>query len=109
MKKFLVAFLGIKTALKESSVRLQVFFAIGALVISRILNFTTIEMMILIGFIALVIVSELVNEAIERICDRITTEKDNEIKEIKDIAAGAVLVASFLALIVGIMMIINHL
>jgi diacylglycerol kinase len=44
---------------------------------------------------------ETINTAIELLCNRITTEKDEHIKRIKDLSAGAVLIASIGALIIG--------
>ena len=43
----------------------------------------------------------MINTAIEKLCNRITLNQDPEIKVIKDIAAGFVLMASFYALIVA--------
>lgn len=51
--------------------------------------------------IALVIISEMANTAIEKICDKISPERDADIKVIKDISAGFVLVAAIFALLVG--------
>lgn len=51
-----------------------------------------------IGF---VISAETFNSALERIADRVQPEFDEEIKAIKDIAAGAVLVAAFTALAIA--------
>ncbi len=50
---------------------------------------------------AMVFCLEMVNSALEKICDKITTEKDVDIKWIKDVAAGSVLVASFFSLIIA--------
>lgn len=51
--------------------------------------------------IALVWVTEMINTAIEKSMDLISLEKHPQIKIIKDIAAGAVLVASICSAIVG--------
>ena len=48
-----------------------------------------------------VISAELVNTAIERLCDYITKEYSKDIKFIKDVAAGAVLVAAIASVIVA--------
>ncbi|HEY0354847.1 MAG TPA: diacylglycerol kinase family protein [Flavisolibacter sp.] len=58
--------------------------------------------MIAIGFsIALVWITEMINTAIEKCMDMITLEKHPQVKVIKDIAAGAVLIAAMAAIIVG--------
>lgn len=46
---------------------------------------------------------EILNTAIEKICDIINPEFDERIKFIKDIAAGAVLLLAFCSVIVGIL------
>jgi len=54
-----------------------------------------------IGF---VISAELFNTAVERIADHVQPEFDEDIKAIKDIAAGAVLFAAFSAIAVALAM-----
>jgi undecaprenol kinase len=50
----------------------------------------------------LVFVTEAINSSIEKLSDAITMEKNPLIKQVKDIAAGAVLVAAVVAIIIGI-------
>ncbi len=50
----------------------------------------------------MVLSMEMVNTAIEKLCNLVEPEKHPEIKIIKDIAAGAVLLAAFVSLIVGV-------
>ena len=45
--------------------------------------------------------AELLNTAIERLADRVTLERDEFIRDVKDAAAGAVLVMSIAAACVG--------
>ena len=63
---------------------------------------TTTEWLIILGVSALVLSLEALNTSIEKLCDLYTTEQNDKIKTIKDIAAGAVLVASIFAAIVGL-------
>ena len=46
--------------------------------------------------------AELINTAIELVCNEITTEYSENIKKIKDISAGAVLVAALFSAILGL-------
>lgn len=56
----------------------------------------------LIAFcIGLVISLELINTAIERVVDLVTSEYHPLAKEAKDIAAGAVFVAAILSIVIG--------
>jgi diacylglycerol kinase (ATP) len=54
---------------------------------------------IAVGFVW---IAEMFNTCIEKTMDFISTEKHPEIKSIKDIAAGAVLIASVTAFIIGL-------
>jgi len=57
--------------------------------------------------IALVLTLEMVNAALEYLIDRLHPEIHEEIKFAKDAAAGAVLLASFAAACVGLLMILD--
>ena len=57
---------------------------------------------------ALVIVSELFNTAIERICDKITNEICPTIKDIKDIAASAVFFSALISVGVAALVFARH-
>jgi diacylglycerol kinase (ATP) len=52
---------------------------------------------------ALVLSLELFNTALEAVCDAVTLETHPQIKIAKDAAAGAVLLASYAAVVVGIL------
>ena len=62
---------------------------------------TAVEWVALGGVITFVIVCEMINTAIENSVDLATREYDERAKAAKDVAAGAVLVASFLAVVVA--------
>ncbi len=53
--------------------------------------------------IGLVLVCELINTSIEELTDMVTTEYSDKAKNVKDIGAAAVLVASVISVIVGVM------
>ena len=52
---------------------------------------------------ALVWMAEAMNTAIERLCDHVTPEFHDAIGRVKDLAAGAVLVASIAAALIGVL------
>ena len=56
----------------------------------------------LVGVIGLVWVAEMLNTCLERMADLISPDEHPEIKFIKDLAAGAVLVAAIIAVITGL-------
>ena len=51
--------------------------------------------------IGLVLVAELLNSALETLADRLHPERHPEIRSMKDMAAGAVLIASITALMIA--------
>jgi diacylglycerol kinase len=65
---------------------------------------TGMEWIIVCLCIASVLITELINTAIEELCNKIQTEFDKDIGRIKDIAAGAVFLAAVLSTIVGLIL-----
>ena len=108
-KKFQPAISGLILVLKESSILILLFFAFMALLVAWFLKFDYIELLIILGFIGLVISIEIINSAIEELCDLVENSNNPKIGKIKDISAGAVLWSSFIAFIVGILIILKHL
>lgn len=53
--------------------------------------------------ISLVWMAELFNSALEKLCDRVTTEQEDAIRQVKDMAAGAVLCVALLSIFIAIM------
>ena len=106
IKKFKPALNGLALAAQDRSVAIQLGFAVLA---GLGLGFVFWEWALVITLAALVITAEILNTAIERLCDFVQPRQDARIKTIKDLAAGAVLCASLAALIVGGMIVIRHL
>jgi diacylglycerol kinase len=69
---------------------------------------STVEWCLILFSIALVLSLEMVNTAIERVCNMQTTEFHPAIKVIKDVAAAAVLLSSVIAAIIGMLVFIPH-
>lgn len=92
---------GIKEAFIEQSFR--ILFGVALIVIFCLFYFPfhAIERSILILVVALVLSLELINSQIERILDILRPDYSEEVRKMKDISAGAVLIASIGALIVG--------
>lgn len=107
MKKFLKGFsyaaVGIIHGFTERNFRVHVcavcFVSWFAL---RFYELSRGEWAALLLTFAAVISAELVNTSIERLCDRVSPEKDENIKHSKDCAAGAVLVSAIFAVIIGV-------
>ena len=86
----------------EGHLRFHLVAAVYVLVFSLFYHFSAAQTAVLVILIALVIAAELFNTAIEKACDAITKEQNENIKRAKDISAGAVLVMSVAAVIVAV-------
>ncbi|MBS1917621.1 MAG: diacylglycerol kinase family protein [Bacteroidetes bacterium] len=107
IRSFRYAFSGIgKFLLSEHNARLHLAATILVLTVSLLLKISRIEMLAIVGMVALVWVAEMFNTCVEKIMDCISQERRNDIQFIKDVAAGAVLIASLAALITGLIIFI---
>lgn len=93
---------GIWTALKtEPNLKFHFFAAFLVYILGLYLNITKLEWIILIIVIGMVISLELTNTAIETVVNSFTEDIHPAAKKSKDVAAGAVLIASIMAIIIG--------
>ena len=107
-KKFLPAFHGLRLAFGERSVRIQTGCAAAALAAGIILHLNSTEWLAVILCIGLVLSAEIMNTAVEKLCDLYTDEYDERIRRIKDLAAGAVLFAAMTALAAAVLILLQH-
>lgn len=91
------------TLKKERNIKIQLIIAVLAIILGIFLKINLIEWVILTITIFIVIISELINTAIENTVDLITKKYNETAKIAKDVAAGAVLVSAINSLIVGIL------
>ncbi len=61
-----------------------------------------VEWVAVIFAIGIVLAGEAINSAIERLSDVVQPERDDRIRDVKDISAGAVLICAITAAIIGI-------
>lgn len=85
----------------EASIKIQVFIAIVMTAAGFYFEISNIEWILQIFSIALVLGIEGLNTAVEKISDFVQPEFDSKIGFIKDISAGAVMLVSIAATIVG--------
>jgi hypothetical protein len=109
INKFYVAFAGLLSSFKDKSIQIQYVLAILACIVAWMIGCTYYEWLAVLLCIGLVIVAEILNTCIEKLCDLYSIEKNEKIKYIKDLAAGGVLFASLIALTVGILIFVHHL
>lgn len=85
----------------EHNARIHVAILVIAIVIGVLLKITPAEWIAIAIVSGMVLISELVNSAIENLADIIEPEWNSRIKLIKDYSAAAVLVSSVISAITG--------
>jgi diacylglycerol kinase len=102
LKSFLFALNGLGEAIRhEKNFRIQ--FVIALLVIGAgfFFSISATEWMAILICIAMVLSFEIMNSAIEKLCDFVCPSINPTIKKIKDLSAGAVLLSAIISFIVG--------
>jgi diacylglycerol kinase len=109
LKSFSYAVRGLKKTYKEEqNLRVQSFVGFLALLLALFFRLDRVEISIILFLVILVLLMELANSAVERIADLLKPRINNYVKEIKDIMAAAVLLASIGAVIIGILIFWPH-
>jgi len=103
IKSFSYALAGLRRfVIREHNARIHLAATIGVIIAALAVGVTRIEAAILAIVTGLVWVAEILNTCIERLADHVTKERHPEIGIIKDLAAGAVLIAAITAVIVAL-------
>jgi len=89
--------------------RLLSFAVLAVIGAGAWLEISRIEWCILALACGVVLAAEALNTAVEKLADRITTEKDEDIRLAKDVAAAAVLVTAIAAAAVGLLIFLPRL
>ena len=102
IKSFQHAFCGILTSFVIGrNIKVHYTAALAAVLSGLSFGISKVELLIILLISAQVICLEMVNTAIERTVDLVTSEYHIYAKIAKDVAAGAVLVAAIFATIIG--------
>lgn len=99
----------VKTFREEQNIQIQSFLAAMAVLLGVIFQIARTDWLFLIFAITLVILMEIVNSAVERVSDILKPRINTYVKEIKDIMAAAVMLASISAVIIGLIIFLPHL
>ena len=91
---------------REQSFRIQVMAGAAALAVLVILRPAPVWWALVLLASAGVLAAELFNATVEQLCDHLHPDMHPAIKSVKDLAAGAVLIASLGALAVGALFVI---
>ncbi|MBQ6810246.1 MAG: diacylglycerol kinase family protein [Firmicutes bacterium] len=93
---------------KERNFRIHMVMGVLAFSLGLVLRLTPAELAILLLLIGLVLISEMLNTALENLVDLCTEEYHPLAKVVKDVAAGAVLLLCIVAVLIGIVIFVPH-
>ena len=110
LKSFAFALNGLKILiLEEHNARIHLVAAILVVIAGILLKISNVEWFAIIFSIGLVFALETINSAIENLADFISPDKNDQIKKVKDLSAGAVLIGAITALFIGVIVFIPKL
>lgn len=113
LKRFLRAFQyagsGLRVAwAEELNFRIEVLIAVLVIALGFFLNLSPSELGIIVLVSMVVLAVEVLNTALEDLCDRVNRESDAAIAAIKDLCAAAVLITCIGAAIIGLIIFLSH-
>lgn len=109
LRSFRYAFAGMRLLFgEEHNARIHATITVLVVVAGIVLRVSPVEWGVLVICIGMVLAVEAFNSAIERVANYLTTERDDRIRDIKDLAAGAVLLCAIAAAIVGLIVFVPH-
>ncbi len=88
----------------ERNLQIELVIALVVVLAGVWLRLTVLEWMVVCVAMGLVLAAELCNSALEHLADLYTQEPDDNVRRIKDMAAGAVLVAAVSSGVIGLLL-----
>jgi diacylglycerol kinase (ATP) len=102
-KSFGYAFQGIATLLRSQlNARIHALAMVIVVLAAWYWQVSALQWCVLVLTIAMVLSAEAVNTALEILCDKVEPEQHAAIKQVKDVAAAAVLLVAIAAAIIGL-------
>ncbi len=102
IKSFGWALNGLKDCiLHEKNFRIQYIIALFVIVAGFFFSISSIEWMIILLSFAVVLSFEIINSAIEKLCDLVSPDFNLTIRKVKDMSASAVLLSAIISFIIG--------
>jgi len=109
LKSFVYASKGVVNLFRnEQNARFHIISGIFVGTFAYLINVTRIEATILFFAFVSVLTIEIINTAIEKLLDLVHPESHRTVEYIKDAMAGAVLMSSIIAFVVGILIFYPH-
>lgn len=103
------ALAGLAYGLQRGELVSHLVFGFLAVGLGALLCLRPLEWALVLGAIGLVLTSETMNSAIEALSDVLGKRREGRIGRVKDLAAGAVLLSSLTALLIGVSVFVPHL
>lgn len=102
IKSFACAFEGLKDCLlHEKNFRIQYVIALLIIIAGLSFSISKMEWLVILLCFAVVLCFEIINSAIEKLCDLVCPQFNLTIKKVKDMSASAVLLAAIISFIIG--------
>ncbi|MDK7751912.1 diacylglycerol kinase family protein [Staphylococcus sp. UMB10092B] len=109
MKRFKYAFQGLLVLFnKDKKFLIHIIFACFTILLSFYLKINIVEWFLIIIAIGFVLTFEAMNTALEYVVDLITDEYHELAKKAKDTAAASVMLASIIALVIGLIVFLPY-
>lgn len=109
MKRFKYAFQGLLVLFsKDKKFLIHIIFAVITIFLSIYLKINTVEWILILLAIGFVLTFEAINTALEYVVDLITDEYHDYAKKAKDTAAASVMLASVIALAIGLIVFLPY-
>jgi len=109
IQKFSDASRGVKIAVRaEISFFVHLFVTMIVVLTGTVLGLSRLEWCLIVLCIAITLSAEMFNTAIEKLARVVTQETNSEIRDVLDIASGAVLLIAFGAAVLGILILGAH-
>lgn len=89
----------------ENNAKVHLLAAVCTVGVGCWLRFSITEWAIILTQIGLIWAAEAVNTAIEKLCDVVSPGHNQTIGNVKDMAAGAVLILTIVAVVVGVLIV----
>jgi len=102
LRSFGYAWSGLKHAFAtQMNFRIHLLLAVLVILLGIFLRITATDWLLLLICVGMVLFAELINTALEKLADVVHKDHHPEIKLVKDIAAGAVLIIAIISASIG--------
>lgn len=109
VKGFQYAFNGVRAMFRERNFLVELGILLLTILLGIHFNIDRQDWINILSVSGLVLGLEAINTSVERLCNLYSMEENTHIKTIKDISAGAVLIACIFAAIIGILIFLPYL